>query len=40
MKDYKWMHIDEILSYSKNNPSPYTIWLKQAYPKLHSKINK
>ena len=40
VQDYKWIYIDEILSDIKNNPSHYTIWLKQAFPELLSKINK
>lgn len=40
VQDYKWMYIDEILSDIKNNPSHYTVWFKQAFPELLSKINK
>lgn len=40
VQDYKWIYIDEILSDIKNNPSHYTIWFKQAFPELLSKINK
>lgn len=38
VQDYKWMYIDEILSDIKNNPSHYTIWFKQAFPELLSKV--
>lgn len=40
VSDYKWMCIDEILSDMKNNPSHYTVWFKQAFPELLSKINR
>lgn len=39
VQDYKWMDSDEILSDIKNNPSHYTVWFKQAFPELLSKIN-
>lgn len=38
-QDYKWMYIDEILLDIKNNPFRYTVWFKQAFPELLSKIN-
>lgn len=40
VKDYKWIHADEILSDLKNNPSHYTVCFKQAFPGLLSKINQ
>lgn len=40
VQDYKWMYIHEILSDIKDNPSHYTVWFKQAFPELLSKINK
>jgi isopentenyl-diphosphate delta-isomerase len=39
VQDYKWMNADEILSDIKNNPSHYTVWFRQAFPELLSKIN-
>lgn len=39
VRDYKWMSIDEILFDIENNPSHYTVWFKQAFPQLLSKIN-
>ncbi|WP_433895833.1 isopentenyl-diphosphate Delta-isomerase [Sphingobacterium mizutaii] len=39
VQDYKWINADEILSDIKNNPSHYTVWFRQAFPELLSKIN-
>lgn len=39
-QDYKWMNADEIILDIKNNPSHYTVWFKQAFPELLSKINQ
>lgn len=39
VQDYKWMNADEILSDIKNSPSHYTVWFRQAFPELLSKIN-
>lgn len=36
--DYKWMNTVEILSDINENPSHYTVWFKQAFPELLSKI--
>lgn len=36
--DYKWMKTTEILSDINENPSHYTVWFKQAFPELLSKI--
>lgn len=38
VQDYKWMNVDEILSDIKNNPLHYTVWFKQAFPELLSKM--
>lgn len=40
VQDYKWMNIDVILSDIENNPAHYTVWFKQAFPELLSKVNK
>ncbi|MFD1769193.1 isopentenyl-diphosphate Delta-isomerase [Sphingobacterium suaedae] len=39
-QDYKWMNADEILMDIKVNPSHYTVWFRQAFPELLSKIDK
>lgn len=39
-QDYKWMNADEIILDIKNNPSHYTVWFKQAFPELLSKIHQ
>ncbi|PRD48497.1 isopentenyl-diphosphate Delta-isomerase [Sphingobacterium haloxyli] len=36
--DYKWMKTTEILSDINENPSHYTVWFRQAFPELLSKI--
>lgn len=40
VQDYKWINADKIISDIKNNPSRYTVWFKQAFPELLSKINQ
>lgn len=39
VQDYKWMNPTEILSDINENPSHYTVWFKQAFPELLSKVN-
>ncbi|PRD57117.1 isopentenyl-diphosphate Delta-isomerase [Sphingobacterium gobiense] len=36
--DYKWMNTAEILSDINENPWHYTVWFRQAFPELLSKI--
>lgn len=40
VQDYKWMNPTEILSDINENPSHYTVWFKQAFPELISKIER
>lgn len=38
VKNYKWLPIKEVLNDIENIPTNYTVWFKQAFPELISKI--
>lgn len=38
VQDYKWLNAAELLADIKSQPAHYTVWFKQAFPKLLSKM--
>lgn len=40
VQDYKWVNTEKILLDIKAHPSHYTVWFKQAFPELLSKMGK
>lgn len=38
VQDYKWMSVSEILTDLESNPTKYTVWFRQAFPDLISKM--
>lgn len=40
VRDYKWMHVEDILADMEANPSHYTVWFRQALPTLAAKMKE